>query len=145
MTEIPTFYLGDTIHVELGLRDENGLAHVIGVFAHMRPGAFSPNDPTSKYEDILLRGNGEGQAKAKVIITSTVSKETASGEYLCRYIQAHNTQGDSRMFHPEPEIRFRVDSRQGNREGPELSHWRFADTNVNVGARRPWWRRLLGG
>src|SRR5215211_4976329 len=79
MTMIPTFYHGDTIRVELSLYDESGVAHVVGVFAHTKPGRFSHRDPASRYEDIWLHGEGQGKIKAEVAITGRVDERTATG------------------------------------------------------------------
>jgi hypothetical protein len=140
MAQIPTFYRGETIRVELSLRDETGVAHVVGVFAHSRPGAFSHRDPASTYEDIRLHGEGRGQRKASVAITGVVDERTATGEYVCRYVQAHDARGNYRKILPEPEIRFRVENGPGDSEGPELFGWRFDYPDHD---QRPWWRRVL--
>jgi len=142
MTMIPTFYHGDTIRVELSLYDESGVAHVVGVFAHTKPGRFSHRDPASRYEDIWLHGEGQGKIKAEVAITGRVDERTATGEYVCRYVQAHDTQGNYMMFRPDPEIRFRVDNDPYDREGPELGEWRFPDADAQG---RRWWSRIFGG
>jgi hypothetical protein len=102
------------------LYDDSGVAHVVGVFAHTKPGRFSHRDPASRYEDIWLHGEGQGKIKAEVAITGKVDERTATGEYVCRYVQAHDTQGNYMMFRPDPEIRFRVDNDPYDREGPEL-------------------------
>ena len=142
LAEIPTFFSGEAIRLELELRDESGVGQVMGVFAHASPGAFSREDPTSGYEDIRLEGNGEGRAKATVIISGTVGREVASGEYVCKYVQAYDTQGNYRTFHPEAEIRFNVENGPRDREGPELSDWRFVEPGTRD--RRSWWRGLFG-
>jgi hypothetical protein len=143
VADLPTFYSGEEIRIELELRDESGVGHVLGVFAHADPGAFSREDPASGYEDVRLRGSGEGQTKATVVISAMVGEEVASGEYVCRYVQAYDVRGNYRGIHPHPEIRFRVDNDLDDREGPELSDWRFP--GHETGGRRSWWRRLLGG
>jgi hypothetical protein len=141
MEEIPTFYSGDTISIEFALRDDSGVSSVVAVFAHINPGAFTYGDPTSRYEDIQLAGDGRGQPKATVTISGKVEESTASGEYACRFVQARNVTGNYRTFHPDPDIRFRVENGPGNREGPQLSNWRFSGTPE---PQPPWWRRLLG-
>ena len=128
MEEIPTFYSGDTISVEFSLRDDSGVSSVVAVFAHTNIGAFTYGDPTSRYEDIQLAGDGRGQPKATVTISGKVEESTASGEYTCRFVQARNAMGNYRTFHPDPDIRFRVENGPGNREGPQLSNWRFSGT-----------------
>jgi hypothetical protein len=125
VADVPTFYSGEEIRIELELRDESGVGHVLGVFAHADPGAFSREDPASGYEHMRLRGSGEGQAKAAVVISATVGEKLASGEYVCRYVQAYDVRGNYRTTHPRPEVRFRVDNDPGDREGPELSDRRF--------------------
>ena len=142
MAKVPTFHSGDTISIELSLRDDSGVALVVGVFAHTSPGAFSYGDPTSRYEDIRLAGDGRGQTKAKVIISATVEESTSTGEYAYRYVQAHDARGNYRTFHPDPDIRFRVENGPADREGPELADWRFGGSPGP--SRSPWWRRLLG-
>lgn len=142
MSEIPTFYLGDTIRVELRLHDKSGVSRVVGVFTHTSPGVFGYGDPALEYADIRLEGSGKGQTKANVVIMGKVSDETASGEYVCRYIQAYDAQGNYRTFHPQPNISFRVENRK-DREGPELSEWRFAEDPANDETGQSWWRRLL--
>jgi hypothetical protein len=143
VADVPTFYSGEEMRIELELRDESGVGHVLGVFAHADPGAFSREDPASEYEDVRLRGSGEGQTKATVVISATVGEEVASGEYVCRYVQAYDVRGNYQVIHPRPEICFRVDNDPDDREGPELSDWRFP--GHDPGGRRSWWRRLVGG
>jgi hypothetical protein len=143
VAELPTFYSGEQIRIELELHDESGVGQVLGVFTHVDPGAFSAEDPASGYADVQLRGSGEGQAKARVVISATVSAEVASGEYVCRYVQAYDMRGNLQTIHPHPEIRFRVDNEPEDREGPRLGGWRFPEHNS--GESLSWWRRLFGG
>ena len=143
VAELPTFYSGEQIRIELELHDESGVGQVLGVFTHVDPGAFSAEDPASGYADVQLRGSGEGQAKARVVISATVSTEVASGEYVCRYVQAYDMRGNLQTIHPHPEIRFRVDNEPEDREGPRLGGWRFPEHNS--GESLSWWRRLFGG
>jgi hypothetical protein len=79
MEELPTFYSGDTLSVEFAMRDDSGVSSVVAVFAHTNPGAFTCGDPTSRYEDIQLVGDGRGQPKAAVKISGKVEESTASG------------------------------------------------------------------
>ena len=65
MARIRTFYHGDTIRVVLSLYDDSGVAHVVGVFAHTKPGRFSHRDPASRYEDIWLHGEGQGKSRLR--------------------------------------------------------------------------------
>ena len=113
MEEIPTFYPGDTISVEFSLRDDSGVSSVVAVFAHTKPGAFTYGDPTSRHEDIQLAGDGRGQPKATVTIRGKVEESTASGDYACRFVQVRNAMGNHRTFHPDPDIRFRVENGPG--------------------------------
>lgn len=39
------------IGADLALHDGSGVSHVMAVFAHANPGAFTCGDPTSRYED----------------------------------------------------------------------------------------------
>jgi hypothetical protein len=143
VADVPTFYSGEQIRIELELHDESGVGQVLGVFTHVDPGAFSAEDPASGYADVQLRGSGEGQAKATVVISATVSAEVASGEYVCQYVQAYDMRGNLQTIHPHPEIRFRVDNEPEDREGPQLRDWRFPEQEP--GGRQSWWSRLLGG
>jgi hypothetical protein len=86
MEELPTFYSGDTISVEFAMRDDSGVSSVVADFAHTNPGAFTYGDPTSRYEDIQLAGDGRGQPKATVTISGKVEESTATGEYACRFV-----------------------------------------------------------
>jgi hypothetical protein len=65
MEEIPTFYSGDTVSVEFALRDDSGVSSVMAVFAHTNPGAFPYGDPTSRYEDIQLAGDGRASPRPR--------------------------------------------------------------------------------
>ena len=78
-------------------------------------------------------------------ITGRVGESTATGEHACRYVQAHDTRSNYRTFYPDLNIRFRVENGPGDREGPELSDWRFAGSPGPGLRRRPWRRRPLGG
>jgi hypothetical protein len=143
VVDIPTFYSGEQIRIELELHDESGVDQVLGVFTHADPGAFSREDPASGYEDVQLIGSGEGKSKATVVISATVGEKIASGEYICRYVQAYDVRGNLQTIHPRPEIRFRVDNDPEDREGPQLSEWQFPEHEP--GGRRSWWRKLFGG
>jgi hypothetical protein len=71
-----------------------------------------------------------------------VFAHTNPGEYACRFVQARDAMGNYRTFHPDPDIRFRVENGPGDREGPQISNWRFSGPPEI--RHRPWWRRLLG-
>ena len=142
MEELPTFYSGDTISVEFAMRDNSGVSSVVAVFAHTKPGAFTYGVPTSCYEGIKLAGDGRGQPKATVTISGKVEESTASGEYACRFVQARDAMGNYRAFHPDPDIRIRVENGPADREGPQISNWRFSGPPEI--RHRPWWQRLLG-
>ncbi len=51
--------------------------------------------------------------------------------------------GNYRTFHPDPDIRFRLENGPVDREGRQISNWRFSGPPEI--RHRPWWQRLLGG
>ena len=65
MDEVPTFCSDDTISVVFAMRYDSGVSSVVAVFAHTNPGAFTYGDPTSRYEDIQLAGDGRGHPRPR--------------------------------------------------------------------------------
>ena len=106
-----TYSLGDTIRLELDLRDESGVLTVSATFYETQSGhGFS------------MQGDGEGQAEVTVVLTEEVTDKTLPGEYRCKEVTVYDTHFNHSTF--TPGIRFRVENVPGDHEGPELRGWR---------------------
>lgn len=116
MTETPTqhYSQGDTIRINMQFRDKTGVGEAI---------AMCPNTEEGSNATIDLRGNGQGETSAVVTLEAQVTEETAPGEYRCQYIQVHDTEDNYAIHHPDPEIRFIVDQKTGDFNGPEFLGW----------------------
>jgi hypothetical protein len=108
-----TFSLGDTIRVELDLRDESGVFTVSATFYELTSG-----------EGFMMRGESEGKPEVTVALSQEVTKEMRPGEYRCESVTVYDTQLNRKTF--SPDIRFRVENIPGDREGPELLGWRVS-------------------
>ena len=108
-----TYSLGDTIRVELDLRDQSGVLTVSATFYETVSGhGFS------------MHGDGEGRPEVTVMLTEEVTDKTLPGEYRCKDVTVYDTHYNYRTF--TPDIRFRVENVPGDHEGPELVGWRVS-------------------
>jgi hypothetical protein len=108
---VQTYALGDTIRVELRLRDESGVLTVSATFYETESGrGFS------------MRGEGEGRSEVTVVLTEEVTDKTFPGEYRCKDVTVYDTQDNHSTF--TPDIRFGGENVPGDHEGPELVIWR---------------------
>ena len=112
-----TYRLGDSLSLEVKLRDKSGIGYVAALFNRCNTGAH----PASGV--ILLVGNGAGQTEANVELATQITNQSTPGEYICEYLQVQDSLGNH-MFH-YPDIRFRIEDVPGDHEGPELLDWRF--------------------
>src|SRR5215470_3307042 len=112
-----TYTLGDTIRIQVSLRDQTGIGYVAAVFnacaTFTRPAAAS----------IVMIADGGNRTEARVELKTQVTKQTTPGEYLCEYIQVQDSLGNHVSYHPD--IRFRIEDVPGDHEGPELLDWEF--------------------
>ena len=108
-----TFSLGDTIRVELDLRDESGVSTVSATFYELTSG-----------EGFMMRGESEGEPEVTVALSQEVTNEILPGEYLCEGVTVYDTHLNRKTF--SPDIRFRVENIPGDHEGPELLGWRVS-------------------
>lgn len=112
-----SYTLGETIRIELSLRDKTGIGDIAAVFnrspTFTRPSACS----------IVMNANGGNRVEARVELKTQITNQTAPGEYVCEYIQVTDTLGNQVSYHPD--IRFRIENIPGDHEGPELLDWEF--------------------
>ena len=108
-----TFSTGDTIRVELDLRDESGVSTVSATFYELNSGV-----------GFMMRGESEGAPEVTVALSQEVTKEMRPGEYRCESVTVYDTQLNRKTF--SPDIRFRVENTLGDHEGPELLGWRLS-------------------
>ena len=102
-----TYTLGETVRVELDLRDESGVLTVSATFYETESGrGFS------------MRGEGEGRTEVTVVLTQEVTDKTLPGEYRCKNVTVYDTHYNHKTF--APNIRFRIENFPGDHEGPEL-------------------------
>jgi hypothetical protein len=107
------FSLGDTIRVELDLRDESGVSTVSATFYELTSG-----------EGFMMRGESQGEPEVTVALSQEVTNEILPGEYRCENVTVYDTHLNRKIFHPD--IRFRVAYTPGDYEGPELLGWRIS-------------------
>jgi hypothetical protein len=108
-----TFSLGDTIRLELDLRDESGVSTVSATFYELTSG-----------EGFMMRGESEGEPEVTVALSQEVTNEILPGEYRCEGVTVYDTHLNRKTF--SPDIRFRVENIPGDHEGPELLGWRVS-------------------
>jgi len=108
-----TFSLGDTIRVELDLRDESGVSTVSAAFYELNSG-----------KGFMMRGESDGGKEVTVALAQKVTNEILPGEYRCEDVTVYDVHLNRKIFHPD--IRFRVVNIPGDHEGPELFGWRVS-------------------
>ncbi len=108
-----TFTLGETIRVELDLRDESGVSTVSAAFYELDGG-----------KGFMMRGQSEGEREVTMVLSQEVTNEIPPGEYRCEGVTVYDVHLNRKSFHPE--IRFRVVNIPGDHEGPELFGWRVS-------------------
>jgi hypothetical protein len=108
-----TFSLGDTIRVELDLRDESGVSTVSAAFYELNSGV-----------GFMMRGESEGENEVTVALLQEVTNEILPGEYRCEGVTVYDVHLNRKTIHPD--IRFRVKNIPGDHEGPELLGWRVS-------------------
>jgi hypothetical protein len=114
---VQTYTLGDTIRLEIKLRDKTGIGAVAAVFN----ACTTRRRPTGR--TITLTGNGEGRTEASIELTAEITNHTVPGEYNCEHIEVRDTLGNYLLHYPD--ISFRIEGVPGDHEGPELIDWRF--------------------
>jgi hypothetical protein len=112
-----TYTLGDTIRIEVRLRDKSGVGYVAALFKGCPTGIR----PTCGI--MMLVGDGGGQTRANIELTTQITNKTLPGEYRCEYIQVQDGLGNHTLHYPD--ICFRIEGIPGDHEGPELLDWRF--------------------
>jgi hypothetical protein len=108
-----TFSLGDTIRVELDLRDESGVSTVSAAFYELNAG-----------KGFMMRGESEGEKEVTMVLSQEVTNDMPPGEYRCEGVTVYDVHLNRKTFHPD--IRFRVVNIPGDHEGPELFGWRVS-------------------
>ena len=108
-----TFTLGDTIRVELDLRDESGVSTVSAAFYELDGG-----------KGFMMRGESDGEREVTVALAQKVTNEILPGEYRCEGVTVYDIHLNRKTFHPD--IRFRIVNIPGDHEGPELFGWRVS-------------------
>ena len=110
---VETFSLGDTIRVELDLRDESGISTVSATFYELNSGM-----------GFMMSGESEGAPQVTVALSLEVTNEILPGEYRCEGVTVCDTHFNRKTF--SPDIRFRIENISGDHEGPELLGWRLS-------------------
>ena len=108
-----TFSLGETIRLELDLRDESGVSTVSAAFYEL-----------NGEKGFMMRGESEGDTELTMVLSEEVTNEMAPGEYRCEGVTVYDVHLNRKTFHPD--IRFRVVNIPGDHEGPELFGWRIS-------------------
>jgi hypothetical protein len=107
------FSPGDTIRVELDLRDQSGVSTVSATFSELTSG-----------QEFIMRGDSEGEPEVTLTLSQEVTNEIQPGEYRCENVTVYDTHLNRKIFYPD--IRFRVEYTPGDYEGPELLGWRIS-------------------
>jgi hypothetical protein len=107
------FSPGDTIRVELDLRDESGVSTVSATFSELTSGW-----------GFIMRGESQGEPEVTLTLSQKVTNEILPGEYRCENVTVYDTHLNRKIFYPD--IRFRVEYTPGDHEGPELMGWRIS-------------------
>lgn len=115
MADVPVYRPGDTITLELGLRDESGVGSVEVSFENER----------STRTTIDFEGNGNGREQVTVALTYVVPERIESGEYKPYFIETEDGLGNSRT-HELPDLIFRIEAPSGDFEGPEIADARLS-------------------
>lgn len=110
MADVPVYGPGDTILLELDLRDESGVGSVQVAFENER----------STRTTIDFEGNGNGREQVTVALTYVVPERIESGEYRPYFIETEDGLGNSRT-HELPDLIFRIEAPSGDFEGPEIT------------------------
>ena len=114
-----TYTIGDTIRIEISLRDKTGIGYIAAIFN----GCVTYTRPSGG--TIVLVGDGGNRTDANVELKTQITNQTTPGEYRCEYIQVQDTLGNHILHYPD--IRFRIEDIPGDHEGPELVDWRFIE------------------
>ena len=107
------FSPGDTIRVELDLRDQSGVSTVSATFSELTSG-----------QGFMMRGDSQGEPEVTLTLSKEVTNEILPGEYRCENVTVYDTHLNRKTF--SPDIRFRVEYTPGDYEGPELLGWRIS-------------------
>ena len=83
-----TFSLGDTIRVELDLRDEQGL--------HSERRLLR----TQYRQGFMMRGESDGEREVTVALAQKVTDEILPGEYRCEDVTVYDIHLNRKTFHP---------------------------------------------
>jgi hypothetical protein len=110
---VHTYSLGETIRLELDLRDRSGVFTVNVAFYETESG-----------HDFSMRGDGEGRAEVTVVLTHQVTDKSLPGEYRCKDVTVYDTHHNYSTY--APDIRFRIENLLGDHEGPKLVDWRVS-------------------
>src|ERR1700738_2763240 len=111
-TEMRTYPIGDTMRIEISLRDKTGIGYIAAIFN----GCVTYTRPSGG--TIVLVGDGGNRTEANVELKTQITNQTTPGEYRCEYIQVQDTLGNHILHYPD--IRFRIEDIPGDHEGPEL-------------------------
>src|SRR5918992_3911857 len=85
-----TFSLGETIRVELDLRDESGVSTVSAAFYELNSG-----------KGFMMRGESDGEKEVTVALAQEVTNEILPGEYRCEGVTVYDIHLNRKTFHPD--------------------------------------------
>lgn len=101
------YRIGDTITVEVELRDQSGIGMVQGIFSKTDGGG-----------GFAVNGDGAGQTSAKVAISWAVTNAVVPGEYILTNILAFDSAGNRLDTSTQelglPEIRISIEADDKN-------------------------------
>lgn len=118
-----TYTVGDTITLELGLRDSSGVSRVEALFRANASGRV-----------ISMHGDGGGEKEATVKLQAKITEEVFPDKYRCQFVDAYNTRGGKDTYYPD--VRFRVQMFPAEGGGPELVKWRLCRVRQRLSKRR---------
>jgi hypothetical protein len=109
---VRTYTAGETVTLELDLRDPSGVSQVDALFREDSSGRV-----------ISMRGDGGGEKEVTVRLEAELTDETFPGAYRCQSVDAYSSQGGKDTYYPD--VRFRVQPFPAEGGGPELVEWRL--------------------
>lgn len=113
---VPIFERGDTIRLELRVRDDSGVSRVETRFRNE-----SEESVRSVYRSVEL----EGETDALAVIELQVGEDLPPGNYVCEYVAITDRRGNQSLI-AAPGIEFRVEGDAEDSQGPALLDWSIA-------------------
>ena len=103
-----TYKTGDTISLNISLKDVSGIDSVVAAFRGV-----------NEQRQIWMRGNGDGQTSATVVLQVKVDPSILSDEYYLQMLFVKDKVGNQKE-HLREDIRFRIERTTEDTDAPEI-------------------------